>query len=92
MTTYTDMPLVLVEWVDIESNPQWQSVEDATARHCPVHFGVGFILKMDKDELTLVHNTGRDDPRCDNTIYPRGCVKSIKVLRIGGDYKRGRKK
>ena len=87
----TDMPLVLVEWVDIESEAGWQDFDDASKKKGSQCEGVGYIVFEDKDVIVLAQNISMPLILGIHT-YPRGCVKSIKVLRIGGDYKRGRKK
>lgn len=73
--------MVLVEWVDSSTFHGW--VEEKDIKDIPCYcFSVGWKIKANREVVTL------SAMRSDNSsnlrqIIPRGCIKSVKVIKEG---------
>ena len=74
--------LVEVTFADIESDPQWQSVEQRNGAKPPICTCVGHIDHQDADTLYLSSMmSGRD---ADLHKIPHGCISEIWALSYSG--------
>jgi len=76
--------LVMVFWIDICSAPEWQPKDNVELDPAPC-ISVGWIVKKDKDTLTIAADQNEGDFGSITTI-PMSNVKKIKKLRTDGDY------
>ena len=74
------LPLIVVEWEDITTDPGWASDKGDYAKYVSHCTSVGWRLKSTRKHRVLTPM--RDDgSRCDDRqIIPRGCIKSIRRL------------
>jgi hypothetical protein len=76
--------LILIEFLDIEEDPTWQTEERACQRPDCDGIGVGFYLKHDKEYLYCsTQIIGTQKPQRNKTVYPLGCIKRIKKIKYG---------
>lgn len=74
--------LVEVEWVDSCTFGRWRPKAEYAAAE-PAHCRTaGYLLKADKQCVTIVQSMGRDmvEPISDSMTIPRGCVTRIRRL------------
>ena len=78
---------VRVDWVDIQQNSNWKSLEEAGNSHPIPCVTIGFLLRIDKEHgnIILAHNQ-TDDNQVDHTIIPLGVVRRIRWMRQGKDF------
>lgn len=81
-------PRVEVEWVDIEDDPRWQSIDDAAARECPICHTAGWLIADRPDTVVVAPSINCTD--CSTTTIPRGCIRAIRLLKRAGIYKGGK--
>jgi hypothetical protein len=67
-------PRVEVEWVDIEDDPRWQSLDDAAARECPICHTAGWLIADRPDTVVVAPSINCTD--CSTTTIPRGCIRA----------------
>ena len=83
------MKMILVEWVDSNIIHGWvvpgEGIEDKVA-HCQT---IGFLKSQDEEKITLAMGKGDLGAVIECITIPKGCVRSIKELRIKGKKKEG---
>ena len=74
------MKIVLIEWVDSNLFHGWvdKDGESFGVAECK---SVGFLLKKHRSEITLALSRSKQDQVSQCITIPRGCVKSIEVLK-----------
>lgn len=77
---------VQVEWIDIKSDPSWQSLHDVNESKPTICISIGYLLKIDRiaDKLILGHSM-TEDGMADHTVIPLGVVSRIRRLKLSGD-------
>jgi len=70
------MQLVLVEWVDIESRVGW--VENPETIEPPKFTTVGYLILENEDKVLI---TDTKEATGNVTVFPTGCILSIKRLK-----------
>lgn len=75
--------LVLVEWLDAQSQQDGWAPIGSLQPHLPSILSVGWLVAESREAITLVMNVGGIDvPMGSNDItIPRGMVKKVCVLR-----------
>ena len=74
--------LVLVEWVDAHSRAEWLEPADALKEHKPITcFNVGWILKRDREGMTIYSSLNNNNDVSELTFIPGGMIKKITVLK-----------
>ena len=71
--------VVMVEWHDAESDPNWLDKDSIAKLKAPVARSYGVIVRRDKHVLVLAHSIVGQDYGVN--IIPAGMVKSVKRLR-----------
>lgn len=81
------MKAVDVEWFDPQSISGWLSIEEACEAILQPMFARGWLVKKNKEYIKLSLNKSYEEDRVsDLLILPRGCVKSIKVVKDEADH------
>lgn len=73
--------MVLVEWIDAESEDAWTNVEDVDHSITPI-MSVGWLVYKDEESLSVAlnHDVKNDSVSCMMKI-PMGMIVSIKKLK-----------
>lgn len=73
--------MVLVEWVDANSDPCWVTPEKVP--HIETCFAVGWLIRQDKREIILAanYNPGSETPYGDCIAIPAGWVQKVRKLK-----------
>ncbi len=76
------MQVVQVQWVDSASEDGWQSKSHVkhASKLCYCE-SVGFLLRKNKGDITLVQSTGSFDNVAASISIPMSCVKKITKLK-----------
>jgi hypothetical protein len=69
------MELVIIHWVDIESNAGW--IEDPADLEPPKFSTVGWLRHQD-DTKVVISDTFEVPGSC--TVFPLGCIEAIETL------------
>lgn len=72
--------LVMVEWLDIQSNAGWHSAKDARAFKPTRCRDVGWILQRDESSLTLYRSKNSEGDVGDVAVFPAGCIVRVTPL------------
>jgi len=72
------MKLVVIEWQDIQTWSGWNEDLVSEGKAVPLEVTtVGYLVSKTKDTVVISDST----PHIGNvTVFPRGCVRSIRVL------------
>lgn len=76
------MKMVLIEWVDSNILHGWITIEDAKRANIALSQSVGFLLWEDNEKVIIVFSKSDSDSVLEVKAIPRGCIKSIKELRV----------
>lgn len=71
-------PVVCVEWIDAEQDPQWIAKDEIAKIEAPIVKSYGVIMRRDNKVLILAHSIVGDSYGC-NTI-PAGMVRKVTRL------------
>lgn len=76
-------PVVQVEWIDIKSDPNWQTLSDMKESQPVTCISAGYLVKIDRigGRLILAHSI-TDYDSGDSTVIPLGVVKRIRRMRL----------
>lgn len=77
--------LVIVTWVDAATDNGWTDTDEAHDFTPPECMTVGYLVADKPDHLVLAQTHGGNEMGNRWTI-PRGMVKAVRVLQVGGDY------
>ena len=79
----TKLKLVLVEWIDAESDDRWLDLSDLENEPLPIIKTVGFIVRETKDVLTLAMNYDEKNEKisCLMSIPKGGMIKRVTQLK-----------
>ncbi len=81
MRKYLKNTLLVVDWVDIKSDPAWQSDEEATVRPDDIDVKTcGFYTCRDATLLYLADTYGKGVR--DKTTIPIGCITRIEIVQL----------
>ena len=72
---------VEVEWDDSCSNNGWQCADTAKSHSTAQCRTVSYLVKSSKKSITLVQSLSNTGNISELMAIPRGCIKSIKVLK-----------
>jgi len=67
---------VLVRWMDIEQDPNWQEKATRDALSCPIAKSPGWVDSQDKDVLRL-RQTEMESGEADSLRIPVGCIVEV---------------
>lgn len=73
-----DRDIVLIEWIDAyECASGWLELEEALKTKPPTVYSIGFVLKEEKDYITICADLGREgDSDCGRVqVIPKTWVK-----------------
>ena len=74
--------LVLVTWYDAHSETGWFEPQEALDKHNPMTcWNVGWVVKKDKDGITLSPSVASDGGLGDVMFIPRGMIRQVTVIR-----------
>lgn len=84
---YDILTIIEVVWVDAQEIGQigWNDLNEIlteSEKPCPIMHTVGYVVRSDKDQITLVRTLGDDQCGTLEKI-PRGWVKTERTLREG---------
>ena len=75
--------LIIIEFLDLEEDPDWMSEEKAKKPPDCDGIGAGFYLCHDKNWLIVSSQIlGREKPQRNKMSYPIGCIKRIKKVHL----------
>jgi hypothetical protein len=76
---------VRIYWQDPTSNPEWMNLKKALEENYSWCDDIGYLLFKDKRRVIIFASHSFDDDGeltvGNITVYPRGCVKKIEVLK-----------
>lgn len=73
--------LVLLSWVDITDDNEWQGTAKPAPEVTPCQ-SVGWVTAWDRKHVVLVRTFSRSDGHAgDRITFPRGCVVTCEVLK-----------
>lgn len=76
---YIKNEMLEIFWIDIHSNENWLSEEDALKRPKTDCQSIGYFLKKDKEAIYISSTIGKDAER--NLLFiPMGCIKEIRKV------------
>lgn len=75
--------IVVIDWLDICTDPGWLDSEEQAESSPAQAQSVGIVLSCDSKVLKLAHNVCLDTGKSDITAYPMGVIQKIRVLGDG---------
>jgi len=84
---YDNLTIIEVVWVDAQEVGQigWNDLSDILTESrnpCPIMHSVGYLVRSDKEQISLVRTLG-DDQCSTLEKIPKGWVKAERTLRKG---------
>ncbi len=77
------MKIVLVEWTDSTMlGTRWHCEDEIDQLDIGRCVSVGIIRQNDDDKMVLVQNQGRYRDGANLIALPKGCIKSIRQLKV----------
>lgn len=73
--------LAKVEWEDANGCTTWTTLKDAQTRSLSKVVSTGYIIRNDKNALTIAGSYTDNDNIHDTTMIPRGWVKKITYIK-----------
>ena len=74
------LKIVLVEWIDSESNNEWQFFKDLSQELASSHAS-GFLVQDNKEFIRLSTSIDYSTESCIGTLLiPKKCILKIKIL------------
>ncbi len=74
--------MIWVKWVDANEMQGWAGIEEVKLDVLPVVDSIGFLFSDDEEKIILVSSHSNFDAYIGRLAIPKGCVKSIRELRV----------
>lgn len=77
-------PLVYVEWIDAESDPEWgdaKSIEEWAEKECVI-YDIGWMIARTKKYIVITNQFTHDSGFGNRTKIPRAWIKTIKKITL----------
>lgn len=74
------LKIVLIEWIDSESNNEWQPIEDLSTK-LERSYACGFLIQDEKEFMRLTTSIDISTDSCIGTLLiPKKCILGFKTL------------